>query len=69
MGIGDLERNDVAGAVAYVAKVLDDERDLDPDDAQSLTMLQDDPAELSDALAELYESRERRGLAVPSFWK
>ncbi len=65
-GIGDLERNDVEAAVAYVAAVLDEGRDLDADDAESLLMLQDDPEELSAAVRDLFAKRRAQGLAAPA---
>jgi len=66
VGIGDLERSGVEVAVAYVAAVLDEGRDLDADDAQSLLMLQDDPEDLLAALRDLYAKRQARGLAAPA---
>ncbi|WP_437831953.1 hypothetical protein [Sorangium sp. So ce1153] len=65
-GIGDLKRNDVEAAVAYVVTVLDDERVPDADDWQTLLMLQDDPEELSAALRDLYAKRQAQGLAAPA---
>ncbi len=65
----DLERNDVAGAVAFVEGLLDAEQDLPADDAEVLLMLQDDAAELVDALEALYRRRQARGLAVPRSWE
>ncbi len=38
-------RNDIAGALAYIRAAVDEDGYLDPDDAEQLIMLQDDPAE------------------------
>jgi hypothetical protein len=69
MTFGDIPRNDVDAAVRWVEERLDAEADVGQDAAEALLRLQDDPDPLAAALADLYDRRARRGLAVPSFWQ
>lgn len=63
MRLAELERNDVTGALAYVAEQLDKSRKLKPDDAAILVQLQDDEDEYLARFAKLMEDREAAGLA------
>jgi hypothetical protein len=69
VGVENVGRNDVPAAVRFVESVLDEGRELDPDDGQVLLMLQDDAgAQLVPALETLYAERAAAGLKVPAYW-
>ena len=65
----EIDRNDIQAAVLYVEELLDVGRELNPDDAQVLLMLQDDAGvALVPALNALYADRVAAGKKVPAFW-
>lgn len=61
--ISDLARNDVPGAIAFIEQQLD-AGTYSSDDAQSVTMLQDDPGPLIEAYTQLLAKRRKLGRPV-----
>jgi len=69
MRLSEMQRNDVKSAVQFAKETLDETGDLRPETVRVLLRLQDDTAELTSALQELYKRRQDAGLAVPKAWK